>query len=414
MIVQNFNFKSPDYSKILSKLQESKVQLNFKRNSISVSINIFTVLTFDLRGFLIYGIVDGITFKRGLGNRFLKLFRENGEKLRFDLTKSEKSNLLEFVKEVTNFAFKKPTETNNHESFTEIELKEFEQKIISKKISDYDSLQETYDAIYSPIMILPPDQYLALVVQMTIGCSYNKCSFCSFYKDVKFQLKPFEEVRNHTLALKNFLGNSIGLRKSIFLGDANSLLAPTPYLVKLLDFLNKEFKFDKKKFNGIYAFIDNFTQNLKTVEDYQELERRNFKRAYIGFETGSQNVLRLLNKPGTPQIAKDVVNRLKESGISVGVILMTGVGGKKYFSEHVEESAKVINEMNLDKNDIIYFSEFVSYGIQNYLDLLKEEKIEDNSPEDAKIQTEEIKSRLFPNWQEKPRMTKYEIKEFIY
>ncbi len=414
MIVQNFNSKSPNYSKILSELKTSKVQLNFKRNSISVSINIFTVLTFDLRGFLIYGIVDGITFKRGIGNRFLKLFREKDEKLRFDLTEAEKKNLLGFVKEVTDFAFRNPTESNNHENFSEVELKEFAQKITSKNISDYKRLQEIYDEIYSPIMILPPDQYLALVVQMTIGCSYNKCSFCSFYKDVKFQLKPFEEVKIHTLALKKFLGNSIGLRKSIFLGDANSLLAPTPYLLKLLDFLNQEFEFSKKNFNGIYAFIDNFTQNLKTVEDYQELEKRNFKRAYIGFETGSQNVLRLLNKPGTPQIAKDVVNKLKEAGISVGVILMTGVGGKKYFSEHIEESAKIINEMNLDKNDIIYFSEFISYGIQNYLDLLKEEGIEDNSPEDAKIQTKEIKSKLFPNWQEKPRMTKYEIKEFIY
>lgn len=414
MIVQNFNPKSPNYSQVLSELKDSKIQLNFKKNSISISVNIFTVLTFDLRGFLVYGIVDKITFKRGLGNRFLKLFRKAGEKFRFDLAKSEKETLLNFAKEVSSFAFKYPTETNNHENFSKTELREFGQKIISKNISDYDNLQKTYDEIYSPIMILPPDQYLALVVQMTVGCSYNKCSFCSFYKDVKFQLKPFEEVKNHTLVLKKFLGESIGLRKSIFLGDANSLLAPTPYFVKLLDFLNKEFEFSKKNFNGIYAFIDNFTQNLKTVGDYRELEKRNFKRAYIGFETGSQNVLRLLNKPGTPQIAKDVVNKLKEAGISVGVILMTGVGGKKYFSEHIEESAKIINEMNLDKNDIVYFSEFVSYGIQNYLDLLEGEGIEDNSPEDAKIQTEEIKSRLFPNWQEKPRMTKYEIKEFIY
>lgn len=414
MIVQNFNSKSPNYSKVISELEGSNVQLNFKRNSISVSINIFTVLTFDLRGFLIYGIVDGITFKRGLGNRFLKLYREKGEKFRFDLRKSEVKTLFEFVNGVTTFAFKNPSDSHNHEAFSEVELREFAQEITSKKISDYNKLQENYDRIYSPIMILPPDQYLALVVQMTIGCSYNKCSFCSFYKDVKFQLKQLEDVKTHTLALKKFLGNSIGLRKSIFLGDANSLLAPTPYLVKLLDFLNEEFEFRKRQFNGIYAFVDNFTQNLKTVNDYRELERRNFKRAYIGFETGSQNVLSLLKKPGTPQMAKDVVNKLKEAGISVGVILMTGIGGKKYFSEHIEESAKFINEMELDKNDIVYFSEFVSYGIQNYLDVLKEEGIEDNSPEDAKIQTEEIKSRLFPNWQEKPRMTKYEIKEFIY
>ncbi|MCC7430082.1 radical SAM protein [bacterium] len=414
MIVKNFNKRFPDYEKILENLESANFLVNFKKNSISISLDIFTVLTYDLRGFLIYGIADEITFKRGLGNRFLKIYRENAKKQRFDLTDFERKSLLNFAKQVSETCFSGKAKNVNHENYTQAELENFIQKINSKNYEDYEELEELYKKNYSPVMILPPDQYLALVVQMTVGCSYNKCSFCSFYKDVEFKIKPVQEVKNHIFGLKNFLGEALKLRKSIFLGDANSLLAPTKYLVELLDFLQTQFEFGRGNFSGVYAFVDNFTQNFKTKNDYQKLAERNFKRAYIGFETGSQNVLRLLNKPATPQDARDVVNRLKESGISVGVILMTGVGGKKYFDEHIEKSVEVINQMNLDSSDIVYFSEFVSYGMQNYLEFLHREGIEDNAETDSKMQTEAIKSRLFENSRDKPKLTKYEIEEFIY
>ena len=92
-----------------------------------------------------------------------------------------------------------------------------------------------FGEIYRPVSILPPDQYLALVVQATEGCSYNQCTFCDFYRDRPFRVKSADELRAHIAAVQAFFGPALGLRKSLFLADANALVVPMPRLRAWLD-----------------------------------------------------------------------------------------------------------------------------------------------------------------------------------
>src|SRR5512139_2442652 len=93
--------------------------------------------------------------------------------------------------------------------------------------------------VYSPIGILPPDQYLALVLQATVGCSFNTCTFCDLYHQ-PFRIKTPAEFRRHVREVREYLGDSILLRRrSIFLGAANALAIPMPRLLPLLDVIQE-------------------------------------------------------------------------------------------------------------------------------------------------------------------------------
>jgi radical SAM superfamily enzyme YgiQ (UPF0313 family) len=82
---------------------------------------------------------------------------------------------------------------------------------------------------------------LTLVLQLTLGCHWNRCTFCDFYKAVHFHIKSMEEFEQHIHAVKRFVGNAIHLRRSIFLGDANALILPQSRLMRVFDQINQEF-----------------------------------------------------------------------------------------------------------------------------------------------------------------------------
>ena len=90
-----------------------------------------------------------------------------------------------------------------------------------------------FRSIYTPVAILPPDQYLAVVVQATEGCSWNRCTFCDFYRQQPFRIKGDGEFRSHVGDVVSFFGTAIGLRRSIFLADANALVIAQDRLLRL-------------------------------------------------------------------------------------------------------------------------------------------------------------------------------------
>ena len=102
-----------------------------------------------------------------------------------------------------------------------------------------DKDRQRFEEIYTPIGILPPDQYLALVLQATHGCSHNACTFCTFYRGIDFSIKSPDAFRSHVAAVIDFFGPALSMRRSIFLADANALVISMPRLVALLDVLSE-------------------------------------------------------------------------------------------------------------------------------------------------------------------------------
>ncbi len=269
--------------------------------------------------------------------------------------------------------------------------------------------EETFRSIYRPISILPPDQYLSLVLQPIEGCPYNKCSFCTFYRDREFRYKDIDEFRSHVASIVNFLGQGIKLRRRIFLADANALYTPYNILMDYIKVLYEQIP--SEYIEGIYSFSDYFTV-YKKYDEFKSLRELGLKRVYIGLESGSDKVLKVLSKPGPSIRAVKFVNLLKEVGISVAVIVLIGAGGYKYYEEHVSETVKILNMMRLDSNDIIYYSKLKIHPDSQYAKLMDLYGLDELDDPDMDRQINEIRNGL--KHINQPIHAIYDIDETIY
>lgn len=268
-----------------------------------------------------------------------------------------------------------------------------------------------FRAIYRPVTILPPDQYLAVVLQATEGCSWNRCTFCNFYRDRPFRIRNAAEFRDHAAAVRDFLGAALGLRRTVFLADANALAAPEPCLLRYLEI-------SRQIFPGlpVYSFLDVFTgSRTRGRKAFARLAERGLRRVYVGLETGSEALLRFLNKPGSPEDAVELVRDMKAAGLQVGVIVMAGAGGDRYAAEHVRETVRVVRQMELGPGDILYLSPFVEHPGLEYAARAREEGIRPLASHEVAAQLRALRAALRPGRGEPgPKVSVYDIREFIY
>jgi hypothetical protein len=262
-----------------------------------------------------------------------------------------------------------------------------------------------------PVGILPPDQYLSLVVRITEGCSWNACTFCRLYRDVPFRFKGRDELEAHLAALRDYLGPSIALRRSIFLGDANALCLAHERLLPLLEAV-------AARFPGapLCSFLDAWTGERKGAEEWRDCAALSLKRVYVGFETGDPTLLAWLEKPGSPQDGVDLVGALHEAGIAAGVIVLLGAGGERFAEAHAARTADALTAMRLGPDDLVYFSEYVDDPGLAY----------DHRAGDAPdlqplvpARNEQLRRRILAafrpaNPARPPRTASYDIREFIY
>lgn len=282
--------------------------------------------------------------------------------------------------------------------------------------------RQRFQRIYTPIGILPPDQYLALVLQATHGCSHNACTFCTFYQGVPFRIKSPDEFRRHVAGVLDFFGPALLMRRSIFLADANALVIPMPRLLALLETLHSEFRIQnaecgmqRERGLPLFAFIDAFHVERKSTADWQELAARGLRRVYIGMESGHDPLLRWLNKPGDAADVLEAVKALKLAGLSVSLIIMLGVGGARYAAGHVDDSVALLNAMPLGAGDLIYFSDFVQSPDAPYTRLAAAADI--TGLDSAGLRQQEAAMRAGFTAQDlkhPPQFSRYDIQEFVY
>ena len=191
-------------------------------------------------------------------------------------------------------------------------------------------------------------------MRLTEGCSWNSCTFCSLYRDVPFRVKAKEELARHLSALREYFGPSIALRRSVFLGDANALCVAQQRLLPLVELVARSLPG-----RPLHAFVDAWTGSRRTPSDWRTLGGLGLERVYVGLETGDPGLLHWLGKPGRPEDAVDLVGALKEAGLSAGVIVLLGAGGRRFDAAHVERTSEVLRQMGLRRPDLLYFSEYV-------------------------------------------------------
>lgn len=272
-------------------------------------------------------------------------------------------------------------------------------------LADADKFRKTY----LPISILPPDQYLSLVVQITEGCNFNQCLFCNFYKDRPFRIKSRLELNKHLDMIIDYFGDGLQLRKSIFLGDANALITPAIKLIPMLETI-------RQKFPGhphIFSFIDIFTGIKKTASDFKLLRELGLKRVYLGLESGYKPLLKFLHKPQDPDTVISLIKVLKKAEIELGVIFMAGAGGEKYHPGHIADTVKLVEKLALKKGDLVYISE-LKESTTDYLLKMSREKIPIPTNGGIRRMSEELKSALKSTVPKDVKIPVYDIQQFFY
>lgn len=271
-----------------------------------------------------------------------------------------------------------------------------------------------FAAIYKPISILPPDQYLALVLQITEGCSYNRCTFCSFYRDRPFRVKSVEEARKHAAEVARFLRGGLRLRRSVFLADANALCLPMERLLPLLQWINEDILPALGTASaGIHSFVDLFSDRQRPAADFAEMRRCGVRRVYVGVESGSAPLLRFLKKPQTPEQIIETIRTIKRGGLDVGAILMLGLGGREFGARHVSETVRVLNSIPWTPGDVVFLSEFVEYPAAGYPALAREAGLRPLPVEELARQYEAIAAGIRTG-AGYPKIAPYNAEEFIY
>lgn len=373
------------------------------------------VFNFDHTGRPWNLFLEEVSYQRGLDNRIVaKWLDSERNRQRRWLSKDERHEMIRLAHQTAK-------------DFLEIvqrELSEFDPAVPLEAVSclrraaDYDwqrasAEAEQFHQIYLPAGILPPDQYMAALLQATEGCSFNQCTFCRFYQDRPFHIKSREEFQQHAQAVHDFIGTGLSARRSIFLGDANALVTPMDHLLQQFDSIHQIF--DVHSLGGIFAFLDGFSGQKKSQRDFQALAARDLVRVYVGLESGHDPLLAFLNKPGNAEDAIQTVRTMKNAGISVGVIILLGAGGQQFAAGHVHDSIQAIQAMELDLHDQIYFSELVDSEGSSYSQKAFEQQLAPLTPSEVEQQWQQIQVGLqFAELTGTPHMARYDIREFIY
>ena len=408
-----------------------KVLLNLKQTSVSLSVADQEVYSFDLEGKPLSFWVNGKTFVWTLDCRVIKKWRD--ESLQKQIQEADPNERQAILGQARSRLA--GLQTASHHGNLQVVRSDGSMGNPSELIESWLAKFLTWDAarceeqrrafasVYSPVTILPPDQYLTLVLQVTLGCHWNRCSFCDFYRAVHFHIRSMDEFEQHIHAVKRFFGDAIHLRRSIFLGDANALILPQNRLIRVFDQINQEFCFadspsaahrEEPIFAGINSFLDVFAGERKSEMDFRELKARHLHRVYLGLETGFDPLLAFLNKPANSAQASDLVARLKSAGLSLGLIVLTGPGGDQFADAHVEETAALIRKMPLGSEDVIYLSPLHASPDSEYAHRAKEAGIRALTPLEIEDQTKRIRETLTLAQQPGPRLARYDIREFVY
>lgn len=193
---------------------------------------------------------------------------------------------------------------------------------------------------YEGNLYRPPSEAYSLIVQATIGCSHNKCTFCSMYKGEQFKIRNTKEIIDDLLLGRKYYKKV----KRVFLADGDALIMKTEELVKILQSI--EIIFPECERVGIYGSPKSVLS--KSQEDLQELKSLGLGIIYLGLESGSDKILRDINKGVDSREMIKAGKMIASSGIELSITLISGIGGKKDSLEHAIESAKVLNEMKPD------------------------------------------------------------------
>lgn len=184
----------------------------------------------------------------------------------------------------------------------------------------------------------PPSEAKSLILQVSNGCSYNRCSFCEMYTapQKKFKPKAIDELEKELAAVA---AQTPGVRR-FFLADGDAMTLSIRRLKEILEKINQYFP----NLERVTAYCLPRNLKKKSVEELAELRELGLSMVYVGCESGDDKVLECVEKGETFETSKDALLKLKAAGIKSSVMILNGLGGRKFSEQHAINSAKLMNE----------------------------------------------------------------------
>ena len=192
-----------------------------------------------------------------------------------------------------------------------------------------------YPIQYHEPLFRPPSEGKSLIIQITLGCSWNKCSFCEMYTSKQFKARTEEEIFKDIDA---FIPYATSINK-VFLADGDPLVLSNKRLISILNKITSTFPNLRRI--STYASPSNLSR--KTTEELTELKEAGLTLLYVGIESGDSEVLHAIQKGETYETTIEGLNKSKAVGMNSSVMIINGVGGKLLTEQHAIHSAKVLN-----------------------------------------------------------------------
>jgi radical SAM superfamily enzyme YgiQ (UPF0313 family) len=192
---------------------------------------------------------------------------------------------------------------------------------------------------YEGFIIRPPSEAYSLLLQVTVGCSHNKCTFCGTYRQKKFRIKSLEQIKKDLREASHYENV-----ERVFLCDGDALIIPQPRLEEILKLINDNLP-DIERI-GTYANAKSILR--KSVDELNKLRELGLKIIYLGVETGNAELLQKIHKGATYEQMVEAAHRVKEAGIMLSVTVLLGLGGIEKSIEHAMDTAKILTDMDPD------------------------------------------------------------------
>lgn len=191
---------------------------------------------------------------------------------------------------------------------------------------------------YEGSIYRPPSEAHSLLLQVTIGCAWNRCTFCTMYKDKQFRVRPMQEIRQDLDEGARLYKDRV---RRVFLCDGDALVLDTAQLAEILQRIKELFP----DIEGVRSYASARDILRKTPQQLEQLRALGLDMVYIGLETGSDELLRAVDKGERKQDMIDAAALLRAAGIRQSISIIAGLGGETGWERHTLETADALNRM---------------------------------------------------------------------
>jgi radical SAM superfamily enzyme YgiQ (UPF0313 family) len=191
---------------------------------------------------------------------------------------------------------------------------------------------------YEGYCIRPPSEANSILLQVTVGCSHNKCTFCGSYKEKRFRIKDDRTILSDILFASKYMKG----QERVFLMDGDSLIIPQKRLMEILHLVKEHLPWVRRV--GAYANAKGVRK--KSLEELIQLRENGLGILYLGVESGDEETLRNIHKGSSPQNLIDMGRKVREAGMKLSVTVLLGIAGRERSLRHAKATGELLSAMD--------------------------------------------------------------------